>query len=34
MIQTDKVYTPQGNDYSGVYANFVKYDSILNVKER
>ena len=34
MIETDKEYTPQGNDYSGVYENFVKYDSILNVKER
>ena len=34
MIQTDKVYTPEGNDYSEVYANFQKYDTILNVKER
>ena len=32
MIETDKVYTPQGNDYSGVYENFLKYDSILNVR--
>ena len=34
MIQTDKVYIPEGKDYSGVYENFVRYDSILNVKER
>ena len=33
MIQTDKVYTPQGNDYSKVYENFEKYDSILNVRK-
>jgi len=33
MIETDKVYTPQGNDYSEVYDNFVKYDSILNVRK-
>ncbi len=33
MIETDKVYTPQGNDYTKVYENFVKYDSILNVRK-
>lgn len=33
MIETDKVYTPQGNDYSKVYENFEKYDSILNVRK-
>ncbi len=33
MIETDKVYTPQGNDYTQVYENFVKYDSILNVRK-
>ena len=33
MIETDKVYTPQGNDYSEVYNNFVKYDTILNVRK-
>ena len=34
MIETDKVYTPQGNDYTKVYENFVKYDSILNVRNK
>lgn len=33
MIETDKVYTPQGNNYTQVYENFVKYDSILNVRK-
>ena len=33
MIETDKVYAPQGNDYSKVYENFEKYDSILNVRK-
>ena len=33
MIETDKVYTPQGNDYSKVYENFEKYDNILNVRK-
>ncbi len=33
MIEADKVYTPQGNDYTKVYENFVKYDSILNVRK-
>ena len=33
MIETDKVYTPEGNDYSEVYNNFVKYDNILNVRK-
>ena len=30
MIETDKVYSPTGADYSAVYENFVKYDNILN----
>ena len=30
MIQTDKLYTPKGEDYSEVYENFKKYDDILN----
>ena len=33
MIETDKVYTPEGNDYTKVYENFVKYDNILNVRK-
>lgn len=33
MIETDKVYTPLGNDYTKVYENFEKYDSILNVRK-
>lgn len=32
MIETDKVYTPQGNDYSEVYNSFIKYDAVLNVR--
>lgn len=31
-IKTDKVYTPNGNDYSKVYENFKYYDDILNKK--
>ena len=31
MIETDKVYNPQGNDYSAVYESFIKYDTVLNV---
>ena len=33
LIETDKVYTPSGKDYSKVYENFVKYDNILNVRK-
>ncbi len=33
MIQTDKIYTPSGADYSNVYKAFLKYDDILNVKK-
>ena len=31
-IQTDKMYVPSDVDYSKAYANFQKYDNILNVK--
>ena len=31
-IQVDKEYVPSGADYSGVYANFCKYDNLLNTK--
>ena len=31
-IQTDKEYTPSGNDYTEAYNQFLKYDNILNVK--
>ncbi len=33
LIDTDKEYTPSGNDYSEVYNNFIKYDNILNVRK-
>ena len=33
LILTDKVYEPDGTDYSEVYNNFIKYDNILNVRE-
>lgn len=33
LIETDKKYTPSGNDYTGVYENFKKYDNILNVRK-
>lgn len=33
MIETDKVYTPSGADYTEVYNKFVKYDNILNIRE-
>ena len=32
-ISIDKEYVPSGKDYTGVYANFCKYDNILNVRE-
>ncbi len=31
-IKTDKVYKPNGKDFSKVYENFEKYDSILNIR--
>lgn len=30
MIETDKVFSPTGADYTEVYKNFEKYDNILN----
>ena len=33
MIETDKVYTPGGNDYSGVYEKYMQYDNILNTRK-
>ncbi len=32
MIQTDRKYTPDGEDYSKVYENYLYYDNILNVR--
>ncbi len=32
-ISIDKEYVPSGNDYTGVYDAFRKYDTILNVRE-
>lgn len=31
-IQTDKIYTPTGADYSAVYEKYIEYDSILNIR--
>ena len=31
-ISIDKEFTPSGNDYSGAYSNFLKYDNLLNVR--
>ncbi len=31
MISTDKVYEPQGVDYTACYERFLKYDAMLNV---
>ncbi len=33
FIETDKIYTPSGTDYSKVYESFINYDNILNVKK-
>lgn len=33
MIGTDREYAPSGADYTAAYANFQKYDTILNVRE-
>lgn len=33
MIETDKSYTPSGEDYTNVYNSFIKYDDILNVRK-
>lgn len=32
-IATDRAYLPSGADYTAVYENFKKYDSLLNVRE-
>ena len=32
-IETDKIYTPSGNDYSAVYEKYTEYDNILNVRK-
>jgi xylulokinase len=32
-IKTDKIYTPNGIDYSEVYEKFIEYDSILNIRK-
>ena len=32
-IATDRAYLPSGGDYTTVYENFKKYDSLLNVRE-
>ena len=31
-IQTDKIYTPTGADYSAAYEKYIEYDSILNIR--
>ncbi|MBE7050703.1 MAG: hypothetical protein E7394_08090 [Ruminococcaceae bacterium] len=33
MIETDKVYMPQNNDYSKVYEKYMYYDNILNTRK-
>lgn len=33
-IETDKIYRPTGADYSAVYENYLKYDSVLNVRKK
>ncbi|MBO5453116.1 MAG: hypothetical protein J6A69_04030 [Clostridia bacterium] len=33
MIETDKVYTPTGDDYTETYARYEEYDNILNIRK-